>query len=94
MLTGPAGVGHLPPRLANPPLPGGGGVGGRGAQAAKAPGQQQEHAGLHPGPSPLPGQVTLELETRSTRRIVITAATAFTLKTLLRHYAKQALTPQ
>ena len=38
MMTGPASVGHLPPRLADPPLPGGGGVGGRGAQAAQAPG--------------------------------------------------------
>ena len=30
----------------------------------------------------------------SIRRFVITATTAFTFKTLLRHYAKQALTPR
>ena len=66
-MTGPTGVGHLPPRLAHAPLLGGGGVGGRGAPAAQAQGQQQEHAGLHPGPSPLPGQVTLDLEFRKRR---------------------------
>ena len=50
---------------------------------------------------------TLEIQTKSIRRLVITekaptrafswlkaATTAFTFKTLLRHYAKRALTPR